>query len=395
MGTHPTTPRIHGLDILRAWAIILVLITHSMGILAPWAPWVDHFTVCGVIGVELFFVLSGFLIGKILLRVFNTPRPPSWAEIRQFWIRRWFRTLPNYLLVLLAIILLTRALGHHQPDWRFFLFMQNLASPHPFVFGEAWSLAVEEWFYLTTPLLFHLTARLFPSAAPKARTLYAILSIIALGLLLRIARTAGAPVEWDSEIRKIVLFRPDAIMFGVFWAWVKTWHPAFMARHARALAVAGLALGCGCSIYFIDMYAGARPEASFFAQTFFFSLTSLGLSLLLPLCSLIPDPGTLVARFTTLISRMSYSMYLTHFSIILTLCNRFFSPASLGQAVGLYAAYWALCLVLPYPLHRWYELPAMNLRDRFPDTAQNASREAASEKPLQQTQKNGARCTRA
>lgn len=359
------TNRVHGLDILRAWAILLVLATHGLGILAPWAPWVDHFTVCGVMGVELFFVLSGFLIGQILLRLFSAPQPPSWAQIRQFWIRRWFRTLPNYLLVLALILALTTSLGHHRPDWRFFLFLQNFATPHPPAFGEAWSLAVEEWFYLSTPLLFLLSARLFPSATPKARTLRPILAVIVLALLLRAARALGGSVEWDAELRKVVLFRPDAIMFGVFWAWVKTWHPAFMASHARALAVAGLGLGGGCTTYFLYIYANAGLDASFFAQTLFFSLTSLGLSLLLPLADSIPHPGTIRAAMTTYVSKISYSIYLIHFSLILVLFQRYLSPASGTVALYILFVYWLVCLTLPAVLHLWYETPMMNLRDTF------------------------------
>lgn len=357
--------RIYGLDILRASAIILVLITHSQAILEPWAPWLRHFTVCGVMGVELFFVLSGFLIGQILLRMFSMTRPPSWGEIRYFWMRRWFRTLPNYFLILALILALNSALGLHRPDWRYFFFLQNFASVHPPAFGEAWSLAVEEWFYLTSPLFFLLAARIFPSVSPKNRTLGVILAVIALGLALRVTRALGAPVEWDAGIRKIVIFRPDAIMFGVLWAWVKTWRPAFMIRHAGFLAATGLTLVGGCTTYFIYMFAGAHLESSFFAQTVFFSLTSLALSLLLPFFDTIPHPDTLRARLVTHVSRTSYSIYLLHFSIILVLFQHYLLPPSLPIALYIFALYWGICLSVPSLLYATYERPVMNLRGWF------------------------------
>lgn len=357
--------RVHGLDILRASAIILVLITHSQYILKPWAPWLSHLNFCGFMGPELFFVLSGFLIGQILLKMFKTPQPPSWLEIRHFWIRRWFRTLPNYFLILILILLLNTALGLSRPDWRYFFFLQNFVTPHPVAFGEAWSIVVEEWFYLTSPLFFLLAARYYPSVSPRTQTIRVIVAVIALGLALRIIRALGAPVEWDAELRKIVIFRPDAIMFGVFWAWVKTWHPAFLTRHARPLAGAGLILTTSCTLYFIYMSAGSHLENSFFAQTFFFSLTSFALSLLLPFFDTIAHPGTIRARVVAHVSRISYSIYLLHFSVILTLFQYYLNPPTVRAALYIYFLYWAICLTGPGILYTVYEKPIMNLRDKI------------------------------
>jgi len=94
--------RVFGLDLMRALAIIFVVIGHGGWILDkantnfPWIRFID--------GVELFFVLSGFLIGGILIKIFQNTESLNLNTIWDFWIRRWFRTLPNYYLVLVLNI---------------------------------------------------------------------------------------------------------------------------------------------------------------------------------------------------------------------------------------------------------------------------------------------------
>ena len=104
-------PRIIGLDVLRALAIGGVVLSHGLVFLYPHVPALElggarlglyHLGHSGYYGVELFFVLSGFLIGGILLGV--GPRLAGGAELLRFYCRRWFRTLPNYYLFLLVNI---------------------------------------------------------------------------------------------------------------------------------------------------------------------------------------------------------------------------------------------------------------------------------------------------
>ena len=88
--------RVFGLDLMRALAIIFVVMSHGSMLEKantdfPWIRLVN--------GVELFFVLSGFLIGGILIKNFQKTNSFGIKEIYNFWIRRWFRTLPNYYLV--------------------------------------------------------------------------------------------------------------------------------------------------------------------------------------------------------------------------------------------------------------------------------------------------------
>src|ERR1700742_3796245 len=88
------TKRNYGLDILRAFAILFVLNVHSANCFKPDSRALRVLTFFNLDGVMLFFVLSGFLIGGILIRQFEKERASA-KMLFTFWIRRWFRTLPN------------------------------------------------------------------------------------------------------------------------------------------------------------------------------------------------------------------------------------------------------------------------------------------------------------
>ena len=99
----PLPSRNLGLDILRSVAIGLVLMAHSLTFFFRWTR-LDldaSYYVLGFLGVELFFVLSGFLIGRILIEDVLPER--SWRSLGRFYIRRWLRTLPPYYLVLFLL----------------------------------------------------------------------------------------------------------------------------------------------------------------------------------------------------------------------------------------------------------------------------------------------------
>src|SRR5579883_268892 len=117
-----------GLDVWRALAITLVLVGHASFFFLPLTSKLDAWYGLAFLGVELFFVLSGFLIGGILIAEFRD----GTFRLRQFWLRRWLRTLPNYFLFLALNIVLYRAMNGAWPQFGLFLvFLQNFAWPHP------------------------------------------------------------------------------------------------------------------------------------------------------------------------------------------------------------------------------------------------------------------------
>lgn len=92
--------RMHGLDIARSIAISLVVFSHSLWISDFFPPLINWLMqLSGTIGVEIFFIISGFLIGRIVLRMLEN-EDFSFSSVIAFLKRRWFRTLPNYYLIL-------------------------------------------------------------------------------------------------------------------------------------------------------------------------------------------------------------------------------------------------------------------------------------------------------
>ena len=110
--------RLIGLDLLRCFAIGGVVLSHSLGFIYPYVPAVNlgflgqlhlyHLGHLGFYGVELFFVLSGYLIGGLLVR--QGEELSKVTELKRFYLRRWFRTLPNYYLFLGINFILTGTL---------------------------------------------------------------------------------------------------------------------------------------------------------------------------------------------------------------------------------------------------------------------------------------------
>ena len=125
--------RVFGLDIFRAFAILCVMVAHtnSYYLLRNTARVTTQ--LFAFIGVETFFVLSGFLIGGILLKLFSGDVKNLSLAVKNFWVRRWFRTLPNYFLMLLVYIILEAIMGGVlKPYYLLFtVFLQNTFRPHP------------------------------------------------------------------------------------------------------------------------------------------------------------------------------------------------------------------------------------------------------------------------
>ena len=134
-----------GLDLARSIAIILVLLSHSR-FLAETPERYLFLTVGAKFGVELFFVLSGFLIGTVLLKQIEVGL--NARLLSRFWLRRWFRTIPAYFFLLFFIWIFFA-----EVDLLYFFFLQDLILGNWDIVPVSWSLVIEEWFYLVFPLL--------------------------------------------------------------------------------------------------------------------------------------------------------------------------------------------------------------------------------------------------
>lgn len=347
-------PRNLGLDLLRAAAIVLVLAAH-LGDRALWGnlgftPMV--LSLLGHLGVELFFVLSGYLIGNLLLDILR--EPPTLRDWAVFMARRVMRTMPAYLLWI-ALLLLTRPLGPSAPYvWQFATFTQNLAWPMPpgSWFAVSWSLTVEEWFYL----LFSATALGLARLQPRSGFWLALAGFLVVPTVLR----ALAPIDigWDASIRQVVSYRLDAIAYGVLAAGIMR-DTTVLQRHWRTALGLGLALVGGVvGVWLLAL--GAWEPTSPLWRVWVFNVTSIGLALLIPAALVLHlTPGRLTAAIGTL-STLSYGIYLNHVPM-LSLTKVFYKhgvPLSLvGIAIAMAASLGAAWLSW-----RYLEKPILDMR---------------------------------
>ena len=363
--------RVFGLDLLRFLAITLVLIEHGSLYMAVAEAVERLFLIFGYFGVELFFVLSGFLIGTIILNLYESEQRLSFGLIKNFWIRRWFRTIPLYYLILTLNIVVHELFGSSAYSdttyLSFYAFAQNAVTPQPGFFGEAWSLSVEEWFYLSLPLVLMLFDRGLPgrSFSVKTKTLWSLIFFLAVILALRITVVQMFDPAWNSGVRKMMLLRLDSILVGVFFSWLNYYYRSFFTKGRYYFLLAGLCLtSCASYIYYHDIYQSAA--AGFFSKTLYFTLTDIGLALLLPaaLHFRIKSPGP-ISKAVTHISLISYSIYLIHQSVILKFLTLFGNPDSLLSSILFCMAYLGLTLIASSLLYTYFELPVTNLREKF------------------------------
>jgi len=352
--------RIYGLDLYRAIAILLVVNVHGRYMLK--GTWFENFPWIALPdGVELFFVLSGFLIGGILLKLLEKEDYRlSVKSTLHFWKRRWFRTLPNYYLILIVNVLLVYfGIVSGRVDaisWKFIFFIQNFATPFSGFFWESWSLSIEEWFYVSLPILLILSGLLIPG---RRSFLLIVIILIVLPLAYRIY-ISDMKVNyylWDVIFRKMVITRLDTVIYGVFAAYVHRYFHDYWVRFKIHSFIAGLA------IIFITLYISADPE-SFFKKTFYFSFISIGAMLLLPLAESIKDFNSSFGKAITHISLISYSMYLVNLGIVVAFINKNFPVQSPRDGSIKYMLYWFVVIVLSTLIYRFFEKPVMYLREK-------------------------------
>lgn len=238
--------RQNSLDILRSVAILLVLAYH-------YSTFVSHsnnfgyISSIGWIGVDLFFVLSGYLIGNQVCRSIDNGR----FSIKDFYLRRFFRTFPNYFFVLALYFLIPNfsELPITVSFWKFMLFIQNFHLTES-GFSQSWSLCVEEQFYLILPILAMLILN-----KRYAKFHFALLGcLICGGILLRyfLWKTYMLPydVSTASMNHGIYIYYPtysrlDGLVLGVSLSVLKNHHQILwgkITQYGNKWLVAGLSI---------------------------------------------------------------------------------------------------------------------------------------------------------
>ena len=308
-----------GLDHLRTLAIILVFLYHY-GRLFPHPQWVNTISKFGWTGVDLFFVLSGYLIAS---QLFATLTATKKVFIKTFYLKRFFRIVPAYLVVV-GIYFLFPYVHEREglaPLWKYLTFTQNLGLDlrTQGTFSHAWSLCIEEQFYLLLPLL--LTVLLRFRAVQKGVWLLLLLFLAGLFIRYHSYQHFVAPHEEDETFGmlwyKIIYYptwcRLDGLLTGVGLAALCQYRPQlaqrFLKRGNVLIAISIIVL---TAAYFL-----CADETSVEASVAGFPLVAIGYGLTVA-GAISPSSFlfTLKSRLTETIALLSYAVYLTHKFII-------------------------------------------------------------------------------
>jgi len=362
--------RVFGLDLMRTIAIMAVVLGHGGDVLEkantnfPWIRIID--------GVELFFVLSGFLIGGIIIKTFQNNSAFGINDIFHFWKRRWFRTLPNYYLILILNIVVVYfgiiKEDFSQFNWKFFLFLQNFAQPFYGFFWESWSLSIEEWFYILFPVILIMLYLLLNKLKINKKKIFlsAVFIFLLMPFLLRffIASTFELDKFWlGVKIYKVVIYRLDGIAFGLFAAFVKHYYPKIWFKSRNITFITGLIIS------YVILYSTWLPN-DFSTKVFKLSVQSLGCFLLLPKFDSIKTAPRLLTRAITHISLISYSMYLINLALVAEVIRDNFPPHGPKTAWFMFGVYWFVVVIVSTLLYKYYEKPMMDLRDKIKKKSQ-------------------------
>lgn len=357
------TGRVPGLDLLRVFAIVWVMFFHAWT-MELGTPWLDG-TRFGWMGVDLFFALSGYLIGRQWLMALRD----GTATFRGFYLRRALRIVPAFLVVVGIYFVFPelREKPAIQPLWQFLTFTENLLfdAAAPKAFSHVWSLCVEEHFYVAFPVLAWVLARGNRASIPVA----ACLGVFTLGLIWRagawFAFVEGAEHEGSVFFERIyypTFARLDGLLAGVVLALVEVHRPSWWARLMRLeglLFVFGLALLAASMV----LFDGERSAASSIVG---YPLLSISMALFVAAAA---SPNAWVQRVplpgVAILATLSYSLYLSH--------KLAFAAAATAGGSG-FVLLATAALAAGVALHLTVERPFLHLRDRRSTTGGSTAR---------------------
>lgn len=323
--------RATGPDVLRAVAILLVMLVHLPLEATPYG--LVMIRNYGWLGVDVFFVLSGYLIGT---QLFKEIARRGRVDFRTFYLKRAFRIFPAYFVVLglYAFVPLFRDTPTMQPLWRFATFTVNFGlDPRTGnAFTQAWTLSVEEQFYLILPVLaISLVGRLSTLATLATFAVLIAAGIVCryvlwegqVGVLVEDGRLREAFAVYLKEVYYPTYTRLDGLLFGVLLGAARFFKPGLYSRLMPPLIAIPLGIGLVAAAVFLFSIRGPLAGTNLFlvfqampGAVAGFPLISVGIALLLGAMldkeralRVIPVPGV------TSVATLSYSLYLTHKSV--------------------------------------------------------------------------------
>ena len=329
------------MDGFRGLAVLAVLVFHNYRVPLGW------------VGVDLFFVLSGFLITRILL----VSKARS-DYFRSFYVRRALRIFPVYYLLLLVAYCVDPAVGHRV--WWFAAYLSDFTPLFPDMAVRAlhhtWSLAVEEQFYLLWPLLIWVCPGRWLSAV-----------CVALLVLVELTRVCAVPLGASvAFVNYNIATRCDGLLVGA-WLAAQVVHgvrpnPGNI-RVSRAV-LAGALLVIAALIATRKFSVSQNPNVWMQGLGMWAVAFGACAAVWLGMAGEVGRFGYAVLQFKPLVyvGRISYGLYLWHQPILIWAKERFFEPSSLREHLLLGTSVSVVSLLVAMLSFRYFEAPILSLR---------------------------------
>lgn len=357
--------RLVSLDILRAVAVLLVIGRHmdppssdSLAIRSVLSGWLQG----GWIGVDLFFVLSGFLISGLLFREYSERGN---LRIGRFLVRRGLKIYPPFYALLLYTLVVRHLRGLGFPPMRPFLgellYLQNYLGG---LWNHTWSLAVEEHFYLLLPLLLLALLRFARKGGPAFGRLPGIaVLILATCLLLRLLTAAWNPGYTHMGKLFPTHLRIDGLMFGVLLSWGHHMDPERFRVRARQIGEVRLLVWGLLLLLPNFLFPLGRVQ---YLHTLGLTANLVGSGAILVAALLWEERRPRRRGALAYIGYYSYSIYLWHVPVAVHLMPWLGVPAVLPRGgVAAFLLYAATSCVAGILMAKLVEFPVLRLRDRL------------------------------
>ena len=348
-----------GLDFFRTLAILFVLISHTRHLFTylhfkHFNLW--YLSVGGYLGVELFFVLSGFLIGdQLYKKVFKSKSYKH--NIKVFYLRRWYRTLPLYYLFLI-IYVIDYFIRHHHFYFPYLhiVFLQNFNSKAIHFFAVSWSLSVEEWFYLLIPFILLISLYYTKHKFLPLLFVFLIIGLIKFYIVLKFPH-----LNW-TDIRKSIFLRFDSLLVGVFFAYLKNYKIHIFNFFAKKLPfyISMILLLMLVGWYYYKLQPGLDKD--FFSKAFMFQLTSL---ILAPIMIYLYFNFKSNSKIWYYGSIYSYSIYLMHFLFLIPFIRLAHNYRNIFFSLFLLIIFYVINIVLAAFIYKYFENPILNSRPEY------------------------------
>ncbi|MBI3714362.1 MAG: acyltransferase [Burkholderiales bacterium] len=359
--------RIDGLDTLRSCAILLVLMFHYMVFVSGQASF-GLLSEIGWIGVDLFFVLSGYLIAN---QIFSAMNKEAGFSLGKFYARRALRTLPNFYVVLAIYFLFPVEAGGKAltPLWKFLTFTQNFDLKPGTAFSHAWSLSIEEQFYVALPLLAVVCISVLKSYRLMWVVVIAAMGAAALTRLWMWQGIGDDTGAYYVHIYYSTWCRFDELLPGVALALLKNFHGDWwrkLTRHGQVSLICGSLLTAFAIYLFVVHHSVPGVGFNVWVTSLGYTLLSGGFALL---CLSALSPTSYLSRWripgAASLALWSYALYLIHKPLMNMMKPLFIAREWDLNSLSAIAIMFSASAVAAFVMFKLVETPFMRLRERY------------------------------